>query len=217
MENRIYQDLPHSLKEVQDQLLQLAIHSSYAGEKRAILIFEDDPPNIFENLQPMVQFIRKKRMIQPWIFNRRFVEESLDSYPLEFLDISSSYENIVSNTDILCRLSFDKADVRLQMERELRSKWLLTRQELLENPYKTASIRNIVNLSRIALYPTLTGLLLLHDKDIPASLEEAIEQVSLLSKINMDALVDIISGMQEAIRYLETLKQMIHYIQRFKL
>lgn len=213
MKNKVYEGLLDSLKEVQDQLLQLAIHSSYGKKERAVLIFEDDPPNIFETLQALMQFIRKKRLIQPWIFNRKFVEESLDAYPLEFLDIQSSYENLICNSDILKGLHFAKADLRLQMERELRGKWLLTRQALLENPYKPASVKNTVLASRTAIYPVLKGFLFLQENPIPSSLMDAIKQASSICKIDFNPLVEEISGMTQAVRYLDTLNKMIHYVQ----
>ena len=217
MKTKVYEDLPHSLKDVQDQLLQLAVHTSYSKDVRAVLIFEDDPPNIFETLQPLVQYVRKRRLIPPWIFTRKFVEESLDAYPLEFLDICTSYRNLICNSDILKGLQFDKTDLRLQMERELRSKWLLTRQALLDNPYKPASVRNTVIVSRAAVYPVLKGLLHVHDQDVPATLEAAIKQAGEICKIDLGPLTELITGMPQAISYLDTLKKMIQYVQRMTL
>lgn len=217
MKAKLYEDLPLSLRDVQDQLLQLALHTSYSKDVRAVVIFEDDPPNIFETLQPLVQYVRKRRLIPPWIFTRKFVEESLDAYPLEFLDICTAYTNMICNSDILKGLQFHKKDLRLQMERELRSKWLLTRQALLDNPYKPASVRKTVVISRAAVYPVLKGLLHIHDRAVPATLEEAIKQGGELCKINLSPLTELISGIQQANSYLETLKKMIQYVQSLKL
>ncbi|MGI6199043.1 MAG: hypothetical protein ACOYIS_07980 [Candidatus Cloacimonadaceae bacterium] len=217
MKTKVYEDLPHVLKDVQDQLLQLAVHTAYSKDVRAVLIFEDDPPNIFETLQPLVQFVRKKRLIPPWIFTRKFVEESLDAYPLEFLDICTAYSNLICNSDILKGLKFDKTDLRLQMERELRGKWLLTRQALLDNPYKPASVRNTIVISRAAVYPVLKGLLHVHDQAVPNTLEEAIQQAGEICKIDLSPLSELIAGMPQATRYLDTLKKLIHFVQRLTL
>ncbi len=217
MKTKVYEDLPHVLKDVQDQLLQLAVHTAYSKDVRAVLIFEDDPPNIFETLQPLVQFVRKKRLIPPWIFTRKFVEESLDAYPLEFLDICTAYRNLICNSDILKGLKFDKTDLRLQMERELRGKWLLTRQALLDNPYKPASVRNTIVISRAAVYPVLKGLLHVHDQAVPNTLEEAIQQAGEICKIDLSPLSELIAGMPQATRYLDTLKKLIHFVQRLTL
>ena len=217
MKAKMYEDLPYSLKEVQDQLLQVALHTSYSKDVRAVVIFEDDPPNIFETLQPLVQYVRKRRLIPPWIFTRKFVEESLDAYPLEFLDICTAYQNLICNSNILRGLQFDKTDLRLQMERELRSKWLLTRQALLDNPYKPASVRKTVIVSRAAVYPVLKGLLHMRDKPVPGALEEAVKQGSEICEINLSPLTEQIAGMQQAISYLDTLKKMIQYVQSLKL
>lgn len=211
-----YDDLATILRELRDNLLQVAVYKGYDEVERAVLIFEDDPPSFFDALQPLVRTVRKRRLPEPLIVNRLFVERSLDSYPLEFLNMQTSYRNLISNTDILRGLSFAKADLRLQMERELRSKWLLTRQAVLENPYKLALVRDAVQRSRVAVHPVLKGCFALADETVPKTLSEAIEGAVRIFGIDLGAMSGPVTGMADATRYIATLDQMIDRVQGWR-
>lgn len=208
-----HDDLMSYLRDLRENLLQVAIYKGYDGVEHAILIFEDDPPSFFDVLQPLVRVIRKRRLPEPLIVNRIFVENSLDSYPLEFLNMQTSYRNLLANTDILKGLRFAKADLRLQMERELRSKWLLTRQAVLENPYKTAQVRDAIQRSRTAIHPVLKGFFALVDRTIPAKLDEALAGAENISGVELGPLTIPITGILDANRYISTLNALISRVQ----
>lgn len=211
-----YDDLSSILRELKDYLLQVAVYSGYDKIERAVLIFEDDPPAFFEALQPLVRAIRKRRLPEPLIVNRVFVESSLDSYPLEFLNMQTSYRNLLANNDILKGLSFAKADLRLQMERELKSKWLLTRQAVLENPYKLALVREAILRSRTAVYPVLKGFFALVDEPVPKTLNEAIEGAERISGCELAPFAYSITGSPDATRYINMLGQLVTRVQEWK-
>jgi len=208
-----HDDLMSYLRDLRENLLQVAIYKGYDGFEHAILIFEDDPPSFFDVLQPLVRVIRKRRLPEPLIVNRIFVENSLDSYPLEFLNMQTSYRNLLANTDILKGLRFAKADLRLQMERELRSKWLLTRQAVLENPYKTAQVRDAIQRSRTAIHPVLKGFFALKDLSVPKELAEAIELATPISGVDLNPLQLTITGIQDASRYIAMLDALMTRVQ----
>ncbi len=74
---------------------------------------------------------RKKRIAVPLVLDPAFLKESLDTYPLEFLSMKAHYR-VLAGEDVLQGLSFDPKDVRLQCERELRSKLLLFRRAYVD-------------------------------------------------------------------------------------
>lgn len=217
MKTARYDDLMSTLRELKDNLLQVAVYTGYDKAERAVLIFEDDPPAFFEALQPLVRLIRKRRLPEPLIVNRVFVESSLDSYPLEFLNMLTSYRNLLANTDILKGLSFAKADLRLQMERELKSKWLLTRQALLENPFKLPLVRDVILRSRTALHPVLKGFFALVDEPVPKELDHAVEGAERISGCELSHFGYPITGIQDATRYINMLERLMTRVQEWRI
>lgn len=160
----ITQDL---LKLFAKELLQTCIFKpeSYRGAFLAVLKRDD-----YDFLLPAaktVAKISKKKLSAPLFLGEDYIASSLDSFPLEFLHMQSSYENLHCQQDLIKNLQFSKADVRLQMERELKSKWLLVRSALLENHTERKYLTELISVSINSLIPTLKGLLYLKDEKIP--------------------------------------------------
>ena len=170
--NQNWNVVPELLKDQLNNVIQIAVYDLHADAERCVIILEQDPEGFFEKLTPLSGFSRKYRLPVPLIITREFIQSSLDSYPLEFLNMRSDYKNIMAREDLLSKLSFNQSDIRLQMERELKSKWLLTRQGILESPKNMKSVWKIMHLSLESLMPVLKGLLFLSVTDIPASHNE---------------------------------------------
>lgn len=217
MKKEPFEGIFATLGRLEDELLQMAAYQGYDGIDRLILILEDDPPSFFEALQPLIHFLRRRRLPQPLVLPRTYVENALDSFPLEFYNIKSSYRNLVVNTDILGRMSFEKSDIRLQMERELRGKWLLTRQAILENPYRIAHLRSVVLDSRVALHPVLKGFFALSDQAPPKDLKAAIDGGSRITGLDLSPLDTLIQGINQVNQYLDMLSQLSEKIQNWQL
>lgn len=181
-----YNGILKTLEEVQGQLLQICVYQDLLDKYGAVLIMDEDPDGWLIKLSGLARFVHKKNLMLPLIINRRFIKYSLDSYPLEFINIvSSTRENILLKEDMLANLQFDKADVRLQMERELKSKWLLTRQIILESNMKTRQLRESLNLSIASLVPCLKGFFFLVGQPYPKTLADLFEHAALITKTDI--------------------------------
>ncbi len=205
------------LDPLRGMILQLALHTSYSGITRAILILDEEPSDLFGALQPLVKFIKGRRLPEPLIVNRAFVMDSLDSFPLEFLDIQSSYENLFQVEDLLAGLCFAAADLRLQMERELKSKWLLTRQAVLENPWKSERVTQVMRVSREAIHPVLKGFFALVGQKAPLVLNDAVIQAAGIAACDLSPLLDPIAGIADVYRYIGMLSQLTKRVQGWQL
>jgi len=144
-----YNGILNSLEAVKNTLLQVCVYKDILGGYGAVVVLEDVPDQQLEKLAGLAQYARKKALMLPLIVTRSFIASSLDSYPLEFINIiSSDKENLMCKEDLLTNLQFSKADVRLQMEREFKSKWLLTRQSTLEAAGRSSSARDHENVDQ---------------------------------------------------------------------
>ncbi|HOH98784.1 MAG TPA: hypothetical protein PL188_10835 [Candidatus Cloacimonadota bacterium] len=181
-----YTGILATLNPIKDQILQVTIYQDLLGKFGCVIILEHDPDHLLTKLAAMVKYIRSKRLMLPLIIDRRFLKYSLDSYPLEFINIiSSTRTDLMTIEDLLGDLKFEPADVRLQMEREFKSKWLLTRQVVLEGALSPKMMRETLHLSIEALVPAFKGFFLLANHPYPQTLNDLIAQAALISKCDL--------------------------------
>jgi len=174
MKKKDWNGLVNEIKGTFPHLLQIA---QYSGE-RWIWVFDLEPDNYLHTFATLPKLLKKYHLPAPLILSKDFITTSLDSYPLEFLDMQSSYVNLLKPVpeDCLQPLKFSKTDIRLQMERELKSKWLLTRVFALQHLNDCRKMFYLLKESLIAILPVCKGFLYLKDRPIPKADDKLLEQ-----------------------------------------
>ena len=124
-------------------------------------------------------------MATPLFMTQSYIESSLDSYPLEFLNIKKNYI-LVYGEDVLKDISLQPHHLRLQCEREIKGKLLLLRKGFLETKGKQKRIRELVKASITAFISIFTGLLYLKGIEIPLTRREIIQSVAKEIPINQE-------------------------------
>ncbi len=218
--NHPFNGILKSLEPVQDFLLQVCVYQDLSDSYHAVVILEEDPADWFQKMASLSRFIHKKGLTLPLIINRKFIQNSLDSYPLEFINIASSVkQNLLAKEDLLANLQFDQADVRLQMEREFKSKWLLTRQVILEGRQNSRNLREAIHLSIKSLIPAFKGFFLLGNQPYPQSLRDLFEQAAIISNTDLLAmhrwLYEKNIEVSDAERYLDILSKLMQKMESF--
>jgi hypothetical protein len=103
---------------------------------------------------------RRRRIAAPLIVGPFFIERALDSWPLEFLSMTAQYR-VLYGKDLLAGLSFQPEHVRLQCEREIRSKLLLFRRAYLECEGAPKRLKQSLDRGWPSLMAIFRGLLYL--------------------------------------------------------
>ena len=114
--------------------------------------------------------------VSPLFLTRAQIEKSLDSFPLEFLDMQEGHL-LLEGENIFAGLAVPRTYLRLQCERELRTKLIQLRQTfLLERDTRAlaATLASVAS-SFAALFRTL---LRLRGETIPAHTARVFEKVS---------------------------------------
>ncbi|MDD4147399.1 MAG: hypothetical protein PHO85_02635, partial [Candidatus Cloacimonetes bacterium] len=185
--NHPYGGLLNALSNIQDRLIQVNVYKDLWGSYNSVVILDEDPDGWLLKLTPLAKYIHKHRLNLPLIINRRFIQYSLDSYPLEFINIvSSQHMNLMQKEDLLSNLKIVPSDVRLQMEREFKSKWLLTRQIVLEGRMNSRNLRETLHISIRALIPAFKGFFFLANQTYPQSRKDLFDQAALITKIDLN-------------------------------
>lgn len=117
-------------------LISVIVHGSATGN-------EFDPKQSDINMLivlgamtlPMIEKSRQlqekwmaKRFVRPLFMDKEYINNSLDSFPMEFFTMRERYI-VVYGEDVLKDLRIENRHLRLQAERELKGKWLHLLQE----------------------------------------------------------------------------------------
>lgn len=120
---------------------------------------------------------RKRNVTTPLFMTKSYIESSLDSYPLEFLNMQKNYV-LVYGEDVLKEISFEACHLRLQCEREIKGKILHLREGFLETEGKHKRINELIKVSITAFISIFNGLLYLKGIEIPRTKEDIIRSVA---------------------------------------
>lgn len=182
-------------KTMPDNLVQVAVFNYESSEiGNLVIVLKNDSLEKLASLRPVIQKVIRQKLPTPLIISQSYVEYSLDSFPLEFLNIKTDYSNLFAEKDIFEKLQFEKKYIRLEMERELKSKMLLIKTAVMENWGNPKVLKQIITLSIISIESILKGLLFLLDEDIPK------EDFTLLKKADAVTNFDI-SSFSLAVKY----------------
>lgn len=179
------------LKVFDKELVSLILYGSAAGGhyikgKSDINLLVLLTPAGMEKLADVLDTVhtwKKRRVAVPLVMTRDFIQSSLDSYPIEFLNMKNSHI-LIYGENILASLSIKPADLRLQIERELRGKLVLLRQGYLEAEGKARQLKKIISNSFTAFISIFNALLYLKQGKAPQGRRETINEMGKLFTID---------------------------------
>jgi len=190
-----------------DDLISIILYGSGTGNEfqpgksdlNFLIILSDETIDHIDQAIETVSRWRKKKVATPLFMTKSYIESSLDSYPLEFLNIKKNYI-LVYGEDVLKDISLEGHHLRLQCEREIKGKLLLLREGFLETEGKQKRIKELINASITAFISIFSGLLYLKGIDIPTTRREIIQFVAQEIPINQEIFMkclDIKQGKKE--------------------
>ena len=137
----------------------------------------------------------KQGVAVPLFMTRAYIETSLDSYPIEFLDIQSNHR-ILYGEDVISGIKLEKEHLRLQCERELKGIALHLKTEFLRASGSKKEMEYLLSASIRKLIPLFKAILVLNDLKIPNAKSEAISAVEDLYGLGASAVSDIFYSSQ---------------------
>lgn len=126
---------------------------------------------------------QKEKIGVPLFLTKTYIESSLDSFPVEFINIRSRYK-VFFGEDLLTGLSFKKDFIRLQCERELKGKLLLLREGYVRTEGKAGALTDLITGSIGTFVFLFNGLLFLLDRQVPETKRETIRQIAPVFQID---------------------------------
>jgi len=129
---------------------------------------------------------KKRRVAVPLVLTKKFIAVSLDSYPIEFLNMKNSHI-LIYGENVLEKLEFQHDNLRLQIERELRGKLIHLRQGYLEAEGNGRKLRKLISASFTAFISIFNALLYLKKGSAPRGRRETIKEVTAVFAVDTEA------------------------------
>ncbi|UCG11100.1 MAG: hypothetical protein JSU72_11080 [Deltaproteobacteria bacterium] len=175
-----------------DDLVSVILYGSAASAEYVpgksdlnfLIVLSEDGIGRLNLAHALVAKWRKKKVSTPLFLTEAYIESSLDTFPIEFLNMQRNSVPILGD-DVLKGLAFQKQFIRMQCERELKGKLLLLRERYVETGGKARILKQLLSASLPTFIFVFKALLYLLDKEVPATKEET---VTMLAKgLELDA------------------------------
>ena len=141
--------------------------------------------------KPINEWVKNGQPI-PLIFTRDSMLASVDIFPVEFLDIKEN-NILLYGKDYFKTMKIDSKNLRLEIERELKSKLIRLRQSFILTGGNTAKIKILLIRSISTFIALLKGVIRLYSKVAPIKKIDIIEAAPKIFKLNKDLFKRILS------------------------
>jgi hypothetical protein len=131
---------------------------------------------------------RKPPHYEPLFMTREQIEHSLDSFPIEWLEIQEAHL-LIEGQDVLSDLDVPQTDLRLQCEHELRGKFIQLRQAYLARARHPDQLAPILKTSASSMATLFRTLIRLHGETPPADATHVVERVADLYRLDAEPLL----------------------------
>jgi len=179
------------LKRHKDQIHSITITGSaltddfdpVKSDVNSVFVLHAMDLEFLEFLAPLGKTYGKKRIASPLIMTPEYIQNSLDVFPMEFLNIRLLHETILGE-DLFQNLVIDKSDLRLQCERELKVRLIGLRQGYLSSS-GDAKILTDLFINTIAGYiPLFRGIVFILGEETPIRNEDVLTVLAEVSGVD---------------------------------
>jgi hypothetical protein len=127
--------------------------------------------------------MKRYRLSPPLLMTPVYIQRSCDVFGVEFLDFQLIHETILGE-DPFAALRFDKKNVRLQCERELKAMLVRLRQGYIAAAGDKRMVRDLLVSTTKGLAPLLRAMLWLVDADRPRTMDSTLRKAA--GEFNVD-------------------------------
>lgn len=200
--------------------------SERVSDVNSLIILADLHFDFFKFLAPLGKKFKSKGVSAPLVMTPLYIRESLGVFPMEFLDIKMIHKTAWGR-DIVNDLDIDRGLLRLQCEREIKTRLIGLWNSYVSSMGETDMIAHILYRSIKSCIPLFRSLLFLLLKDLPLNRMDIIVAITGSTRIDKDVLVkalmlkenpiknreELLSLFESYYNNLETVAQIVHAIK----
>jgi hypothetical protein len=158
----------------------------------SVVVLHSMDLEFIEFLAPLGGKYGKKRIAAPLVMTPKYIQESLDSFPIEFLDFKLLHATLYGD-DLLARVEPDRTHLRIQCEREIKTKQIGLRQGYISSLGKKEQLAGALVRSFTGSMPLFRAVILLLGKEPPVSRAEVISLFTTCCGIDASILQDLLA------------------------
>jgi predicted nucleotidyltransferase len=174
-----------------DDLLSIILYGSGASghyipgksDLNFLIILTENRIDDLEAAIPAVKRWKKRHVAVPLFMTPSYLDASLDSYPIEYLNMKRHYI-VVYGKDYLQDMEFAPEHIRLQLERELKGKIVRLRESYLHAEGNPRRLRELIRISLTAFISMFKAILHLQGHSAPHGRRELIEAAAQVISID---------------------------------
>jgi predicted nucleotidyltransferase len=172
--DEIFSEFTHDYQEIYGtDLLSVVLYGSGArgdyipgrSDINFLIVLTEDGIKGLYKAHKVVAKWHKRNVATP-LFMTQYIATSLDTFPLELLNIKRDYK-VVWGKNPLGRIRIRKRQLRLQLEREVKGKLLQLREAYLTSEGRGRSLVAVASQSLTAFLSIFQGILFLREKETP--------------------------------------------------
>ena len=164
-----------------------------SSDINSVVVLENMDLGFLEFLAPKGRKFRKSGISSPLIMTPAYIENSLDVFPMEFLNIKLCHHTVLGD-DVFKDLVIGRDDLRRQCERELKVKLIGLRQGYLASMGDTKSLAETFKASIAGHIPLFRGIVELKGGAVPVTAHQVIDALSESTGVDCSAFREVLSA-----------------------
>lgn len=169
------------------------------SDVNSIFVLKDMDLKFLKLIAPLGKKYSRQKVAAPLIMTPMYIRTSLDVFPIEFLNFKLIHAAVFGD-DILKDTEIGRINLRLQCEREVKTKLIWLRQGYISaQGDKKLLTEGFVN-SITGYIPLFRGIIALFGKEPPVSQSDVITALSEASGINTGIFVKVLREKHERIK-----------------
>ena len=165
----------------------------------SIVVLQEMDLKFVEFLAPLGKKYGGKGLSAPLIMTPAYIKSSLDAFPIEFLDFKLLHRT-VHGEDILAGIEIDTVGLRLQCEREIKTKLIGLRQGYLSTFGKKAYLKVVLVKFITGSMPLFRAIISLFDHEPPIKRLDVINALGAAAEIDTDILKRLLNLRNEELK-----------------
>ena len=184
-----HQDKIHSVYVVGSALTH--DYDQKISDINSVFVLHEMDLDFLDLLAPLGKKYGKKGIAAPLIMTPKYIDESVDVFPIEFLNIKLLHHT-VSGDDIFKALDIPKSYLRRQCERELKAKLIGLRQGYIAAAGEQKTFFKGLVESYSGYMPLFKAVIVLLGKDAPQTNREILSVLEEVSGIKTAAFMQVL-------------------------
>lgn len=165
----------------------------------SLVLLHDMDLQFIAFLAPLGKKYGKKRIAAPLVMTPGYITHSLDSFPVEFLDFKLIHKTVYGK-DILQDIQIVKPSLRLQCEREIKTKLIHVRQGYISSLGKRDQLATVLIRSITGSMALFRAIITLLGKEPPIQRTDVVKALVHAAKLETDIFDLLLSLKADLIR-----------------